>query len=413
MKLRSKKWPLHALKCALLLSIAAVVSPKASAAAEPCVYNNQNIISTWRGLNNDRNMVIVIAHRGWWGEHRGPSNSCGADINYFTNNPENSFWSIMDALHTGFEAVEVDIKMTRDGVPILMHDYTLGRTTNIYQLDRQNKYDPYSGRGFNPYVNQVNWYGTLEHGFLLSTDRGHVTSAPIPAFAQLLDQYKNDNTNGLLVLDVKDRAAMQEVWRLMNDHADSRGNLARNWVAVKFNLTTYPNPADLEADLYRHANPHGGSINNKWNEPFLGIPVVTNNMLDKLPNLVSIEEEYMQKDYTLGVEVNLNMKNGRLQQAYNAVGEALHPVGIFNPLADPYAWTGTGENQAFFQNTGRCCYRLYTVRFGDNYIERQNWSFLYGDNWKSFDFITTDEAGEMINDLTAKHLRQGNNLMMN
>lgn len=413
MKPRSKKWPLHALKCVLLLAIAAVVSPKASAMAEPCVYQNYKIINTWRNLNTERNMVIVIAHRGKWGNHVGPRDSCGARVNYASGDPENSIAAVNDALHTGFEAVEVDIKMTRDGVPILMHDYTLGRTTDIYNSVGQRKFDPYAQshnqpQGFNPYVNQVNWYGNLDRRYLLSHDRSYVTSMHIPAFAQLLDAYKNAWTSGIIVLDVKDRASMQEVWRLMNDHRDHNGSLARNWVAVKFNVSTYPNPADLEADLYKHADPHYSNSNG----PFLGIPVLTNNMLDKYRNLIDIEKNYMTKDYTLGVEVNLNMKNGRLQNAYNVVGQYRKPVGIFNPLADPGAWGGTGENQAFFQNTGQCCYRLWSLRYDDNYISRWDWTFLYGNGWKAFDFITTDDAGVMIDDLAGKGLRRGNHSML-
>lgn len=413
MKLRSKKGAWHALKCVLLLSIAAVVSPKASA-AEPCVYQNYKIIDAWRNLNTDRHMVIVIAHRGWWGNHNGPSNSCGARVNYASGDPENSIYAVNDALHTGFEAVEVDIKMTRDGVPILMHDYTLGRTTDIYDSVRgQRKFDPYAQshnqpEGYNPYVNQVNWYGNLQYRHLLSPDRSRVTVDAVPAFAQLLDAYRNEWTSGIIVLDVKDRASMQEVWRLMNDHRDHNGSLARNWVAVKFNVSTYPNSADLEADLYRHANPHFTGSDG----PFLGIPVLTNNMLDKYRNLIDIEKNYMTKDYTLGVEVNLNMKNGRLQNAYNWVGQYRKAVGIFNPIADPGAWGGEGQNRAFFTNTGQCCYRLWSVQYGDNYVARWDWSFLYGNGWKSFDFITTDEAGKMIDDLIAKGLRWGNNSMM-
>ncbi|MCC7305148.1 MAG: glycerophosphoryl diester phosphodiesterase [Alphaproteobacteria bacterium] len=44
--------------------------------------------------------------------------------------PENTLESIRTAADMGIEWVEFDVKLTKDGVPILMHDETLERTTN-------------------------------------------------------------------------------------------------------------------------------------------------------------------------------------------------------------------------------------------------------------------------------------------
>ena len=410
MEKRVKRTAIRGLTCLLMVTaVTGLYSGRAAAASGPCVYNNDKIISTWRNLANYPSMVIVIAHRGWWGSHPGTSNSCGANVSAsWTGMPENSWYGVLAGLSTGFEAAEVDIKMTKDGIPILMHDFTLGRTTNIYQVEGGKKFDPYGGTGVNPRVDQTNWFGTIERTKLLTPDRKTVSDEAVPAFAQLLDYYKEGGSNGILVLDVKDRASMKAVWQLMNNHVDHRGSLARNWVAVKFNMTTYPNPADLEADLYTWADPHGKP--GKY-EPFLGLPVITNNMLDKMKNLLDVEQSYMHKDYTLGVEVNLNQPDGRLQKAYTAVGDDRYAVGIFNPIADPGASAGTGENMAFFKNTGQCCYRLNTVRYGDSRVDRWDWSFLYGLGYKRFDFITTDEPGKMLDDLQKKNLRNGNYLM--
>ncbi|MCF7926561.1 MAG: glycerophosphoryl diester phosphodiesterase membrane domain-containing protein [Candidatus Izimaplasma sp.] len=60
-------------------------------------------------LNNPR----IIAHRG---------SSVDA--------PENTVAAIEKAVLDGADAVEVDVRFTKDGVPILMHDKTLKRTTN-------------------------------------------------------------------------------------------------------------------------------------------------------------------------------------------------------------------------------------------------------------------------------------------
>jgi glycerophosphoryl diester phosphodiesterase len=57
--------------------------------------------------------VLVVAHRGDW-----------------RNNPENSLRSIEDAISMGVDVVEIDLKKTKDGVLILMHDQTIDRTTS-------------------------------------------------------------------------------------------------------------------------------------------------------------------------------------------------------------------------------------------------------------------------------------------
>lgn len=56
--------------------------------------------------------IMVVAHRGDW-----------------RNAPENSVWSIRKAIEAGADMVEVDLKLTKDSVLILMHDRTIDRTT--------------------------------------------------------------------------------------------------------------------------------------------------------------------------------------------------------------------------------------------------------------------------------------------
>ncbi len=63
-------------------------------------------------ISGNRSSIIVAAHRGDW-----------------RNFPENSLEGIENAIKMGVDIVEIDIKRTKDGELILMHDYTLDRTT--------------------------------------------------------------------------------------------------------------------------------------------------------------------------------------------------------------------------------------------------------------------------------------------
>ncbi|GAA3766466.1 glycerophosphodiester phosphodiesterase [Streptomyces chiangmaiensis] len=60
--------------------------------------------------------VTAVAHRGDPYRHR-----------------ENTLASLRSALHRGADAVEIDVRLTRDGVPVLLHDGTLRR---LWEQDR-------------------------------------------------------------------------------------------------------------------------------------------------------------------------------------------------------------------------------------------------------------------------------------
>ncbi|WP_299324158.1 sialate O-acetylesterase [uncultured Maribacter sp.] len=69
------------------------------------------------------NYVMVAAHRGDW-----------------RNAPENSLQSIEQAIAMGVDIVEIDIAVTKDSIPVLMHDKTLDRTTNCDGLVKDHTY---------------------------------------------------------------------------------------------------------------------------------------------------------------------------------------------------------------------------------------------------------------------------------
>ena len=58
-------------------------------------------------------MMILIAHRGI---------SC--------QRPENTFASFDYALNLGIPYIELDLHLTSYGIPVVMHDETVDRTTN-------------------------------------------------------------------------------------------------------------------------------------------------------------------------------------------------------------------------------------------------------------------------------------------
>jgi len=59
-------------------------------------------------------MNLCMAHRGWSGKA-----------------PENTIPAIQLALREpGIQAIEVDVQLSKDGIPVVIHDFTVDRTTN-------------------------------------------------------------------------------------------------------------------------------------------------------------------------------------------------------------------------------------------------------------------------------------------
>ena len=123
----------------------------------------------------DPNARIVIAHRG----NR-------------AQKPENTIEAFLSAIELGADAVEFDVRMSRDGVPVVMHDPTLDRTT--------------SGHG------KVANYSLAD---LRTVDAGarssHGGRARIPTLEEALDAVRNTS----LIIEVKERGATDATMQLV------------------------------------------------------------------------------------------------------------------------------------------------------------------------------------------------------
>ena len=80
--------------------------------------------------------VMVAAHRGDW-----------------RNAPENSLIGLQNCINKGYDIVELDVRLTKDGELVVMHDNTINRTTNgkgnvsDYTLEELKKFRLINGLG--------------------------------------------------------------------------------------------------------------------------------------------------------------------------------------------------------------------------------------------------------------------------
>lgn len=94
--------------------------------------------------------------------------------------PENSIDAIREAIRLQVDIIEIDVKVSKDGVPFLMHDRTMDRTTN-------GKGDP----------EELTWEQLQQFNIV---DKGKVTQWKIPTLEMALDAAHG---NILVDLDLK------------------------------------------------------------------------------------------------------------------------------------------------------------------------------------------------------------------
>ncbi len=121
---------------------------------------------------------LVISHR-----------ACGGHA------PENTLQGVRTAIELGAEAVEIDVQSSADGVPVLMHDFTVDRVTNGEGAVADLTLDQLRG---------------LEAG-----------GEPVPTLAEVLDVTKG---KVLLVMEIKQPGIEEQVSSVVSA-ADAVGDV--------------------------------------------------------------------------------------------------------------------------------------------------------------------------------------------
>ncbi|KLD76507.1 glycerophosphodiester phosphodiesterase family protein [Xanthomonas hyacinthi] len=310
--------------------------------------------------------TVVLAHRGLWGRYSGIGDM-----------PENSRGALQAANDQCMDGVELDVKLTSDGVPVVLHDYNLGRATNVWTAFRGGtEYNPGNNTGTNPAVGTVPW-STVSGLFLLTPDRRTTTGYHVPRVDDLFAYYKQHNLKTPMVFDIKDGATLRAVAKAAND---AFSLAVSSYVAAKVNATLYPTRAAYRAD----------------SNGVVGIPVFTTNMLTKIDVANAI---LAWSGTNEAIEINVKQLGGLLQKDADGVREAGIRVGVFQAIPD-----GPGGGQFYF-NTGVCCYRLSDLYFSysggrDTADNRGDLNYIV--NQQAFDLITTDDPKAAIAYLRAR-----------
>ena len=106
----------------LTVFLIAAIAVLACAPKQQYANRAEKILAEINDPNSD--YVVVISHRGDW-----------------RNYPENSIPAIESVIRMGVDMMELDVKMTKDSVLVLMHDQTINRMTNGKGLIKDMTYD--------------------------------------------------------------------------------------------------------------------------------------------------------------------------------------------------------------------------------------------------------------------------------
>jgi len=145
-------------------------------------------------IYRDPQRVVLTAHRGFSGKY-----------------PENTLPAFEAALAAGVEILEMDLHPTSDGVPVVIHDHTVDRTTDgigeITSLSLAQIKE----------LNASWWEGSqVEDGFRRDTPAD--PNSKIPTFAEYLDAFAGRAGLNIQVKSPPPPEMLAEICRLFKQH---------------------------------------------------------------------------------------------------------------------------------------------------------------------------------------------------
>lgn len=207
-----------------LVAIAALLLVGLTVVSAPGVVNAQGACTPWqtqyKELTDPTRADQIITSR-----HRGAFNNVL---------PENSMGAFGNAFVECRPAVETDVRLTGDGVPVLFHDTHLGKML-------EPEYNPETDEGPNAALNQTTWQ-ELRSKKLLKPDRTP-THYTVPSVDELMEYVLAGNVNSMVHLEVKDQPALIPTAKILYDYQKKYPNaqiLKR--VILKFPMHWYTTP---------------------------------------------------------------------------------------------------------------------------------------------------------------------------
>ncbi|WP_165420243.1 glycoside hydrolase family 18 protein [Edaphobacter modestus] len=404
-------------------------------------------------------LVLLSAHRGF---HALAGSSQVPGV------PENSLQSIGYAAEAGWEMIELDVKLTSDGVPILSHDKTWGRQWcglgSVFLPGSASPYDPFTppgstiNDGKNPGVN----------GTTLSNTRSFLGNTVLRDSVSLLNPFTNHGCNGynntfgeypptladaldyitknkirmVVMLDIQGLDIAQAALNVVLGKSDDAGRPFLNSVIFKMPMSVFPhgtsdflntfgnsfasinfipviNTADVAPTTTTITDTEDGGfdLTDVGNTGFGGESGILNSLQHFETDALQAPNGTVGLISIPAVEVNIKEPGGILTQTVlpaaklNLETQLPMTVGTFNPVGEYYPNGPTAEPQFFRSSNGSCCdyleQYLYNNPNGTGPLD-SNQPMDRSDQRRDLNFLTSQGFQYLITDdpTTAHHLLQ-------
>lgn len=445
--------------CLLFLVVAGmnlIASREASAQQTPLNpngFDTPEIIDALYTPHSD--LVMISAHRGF---------HALAGLPQAKGVPENSLQSIIVAAEAGWEMIELDVKVTKDGVPILSHDKTWGKEWcgwgNFFA-------DPNWGVPFNPFdldETHYNWKKNPKiDGTLLSDTRSYwgntllrdtsIIAPPEegkantpgcdfhgrwkeypPTLSDALDFIKDNKIRMVVMLDIQSIDIAQKSLGVVLGKTDDRGRAFLNSVVFKMPAALFPGgDSDLRTAFGDNwGNMHFLPVINTSNVAPVGQNITdtedggfdaSNAGLTGFGGEAAISQWFAQLEagnyyHIPALELNMKEPNGILNSVFQNAGRNTErglTIGTFNPVGEYYE-PGDPKPRFFRSSNGTCCdvleQYLYNNPNGtgpidpnqpvDHTDQRTDLNFQLN---QGFRYLITDYPGAARNELLARGKR--------
>ena len=401
----------------------------------PNNFDSAKIMQAFYNPHSD--LVLISAHRGLHAL-AGTGQAPGV--------PENSLEAIGVAAQQGWETVEVDVRLSSDGVPILSHDRTWGREwCGLSSFPGSYVHNPFIPPGnptndsTNPAVNATTLSNTRSYfGHTILRDSVGFYCGPVasgfgeypPTLQDVYDYIKKNTIQMVLVIDVQTREAARAAWLVTKANVDAQGRDSKKSTIYKMPLGLFSSTSDF-INLF-------GSLAPQVNF----IPVITTSAIAPVNTVISDDEAGgfdtsssgttgfgSEQDiialirsfengigvHLAGIEVVLKESGGILTSVLTAARNnpatgGPMTVGNFNPVGEYYPNGDTSKPEFFSSLDGHCCVTLDNYLYNnpnhtgpidpsqpvDNADNRRSLDFIIGTGNQ---FVTTDDPNTLASRL--------------
>ena len=379
----------------------------AAAQGNPCGLNPAKIITEIRHPHKSE-LTVLVAHRGMHAQ---------LHTDAFSRTPENSRESLDNVAATCFEAAEIDIRRTSDGVLVLSHDFKWGREAEVPQ-GGICCYDPWKDTGGNPDVGSVTFQQTkiwkLRNFKNWQTGIWAETPVSLP---EILNHYKSKGFGFVLFIDVKNKADFRQAWiNVVQAGMNER-------VVFKIGATEFPRAIDFSKFMSTNYLGSWGTDANHINfMPVYNTGDIGNQgiaggrgesgVLDSLTSYEDWEDDTGQ-NFFAAAEVNMKAPGAILASLLINLqrgDRGNFSSGIFHPITE---YGDPKTNSYYYRSDASCCNKLSAYYFNggsslpsDTVDLRENRPFILQHvSGNYFNIVTSDDVYNLNSEIAKLNRR--------